>query len=114
MHRLLVLVALGFFVSRMEAPPLAEPSVLTNGHAIGLDRVIPANERGILCLAQAKDGRIYGGTTGRAAHFFVYDPKTDEARSLARLPGGIGLSYGLVPLPDGSVIAGTQADPTGT
>jgi len=114
MRWLLVLTPLFLAASRLEAPPAPEPDPFASGRAIDLDRVIPANERGILALAQGKDGRIYGGTTGRAAHFFVYDPAKDEARSLARLPGGIGLSYAIIALPDGSFVAGTQADPTGT
>lgn len=84
-----------------------------SGEAISLERAIPANERGILCLAVGGNGRIYGGTTGRAAHLFVFDPTTNEVRSLARLEGGIGFAYGLIRLPDGSLIGGTQADPTG-
>lgn len=114
MRWLIVLAPLVLATARLEAPPLPEPDPFAQGRAIDLHRAIPANERGILCLAQAGDGRIYGGTTGRAAHFFVYDPTKDEARSLARLPGGIGLSYALIALADGSLIAGTQADPGGT
>src|SRR5579884_1042777 len=83
-----------------------------HGEAIPLEKVIPANERGILALAESK-GLIYGGTTGRAAHLFVFDPKTGAVRSLARLPGGVGFAYQLVVLPDGSLLGGTQADPTG-
>jgi hypothetical protein len=90
------------------------PAPLEDGESIPLDQVIPANERGILCLADDDQGRIYGGTTGRAAHLFVYDPKAKQVRSLARLEGGIGFAYALIRLPDGSLIAGTQADPTGT
>ncbi len=83
------------------------------GEAIPLDKVIPANERGILCLTADGGGRIYGGTTGRAAHLFVCDPAKQEARSLVRFEGGVGFAHGLVRLPDGSLIGGTQADPTG-
>jgi sugar lactone lactonase YvrE len=82
------------------------------GEAIPLDRAIPANERGVVCLAEHK-GRIYGGTTGRAAHLSLYAAKANLVRSIARFPGGVGLAYGLVVLPDGSLICGTQADPTG-
>src|SRR5205807_9267130 len=82
------------------------------GEANALDRSNPNNERGIVCIAEHK-WRIYGGTTGRAAHLFEYDPKTERVRSIARFPGGVGLAYGLVVLPDGSLICGTQADPTG-
>jgi len=85
-----------------------------NGDAFDLDEVIPANERGIVALAEGNDGRIYGGTTGRAAHLFAFDPAKEKAQSLLRLPGGIGLAYGLIALPDGSFLTGTQADPTRT
>jgi sugar lactone lactonase YvrE len=94
------------------ADPSAAADPFDRGTAIPLDRAISANERGILCLAEHK-GRVYGGTTGRAAHLFEYDPKTEHARSIARFPGGVGLAYGLVVLPDGSLICGTQTDPTG-
>jgi hypothetical protein len=92
----------------------AEPADrFAHGEAIALDRAIPANERGILCLALDARGHVYGGTTGRAAHLFVCDPATDAVRSLARLDGGVGFAHGLVVLPDGSLVGGTQADPTG-
>jgi sugar lactone lactonase YvrE len=91
----------------------APTDLFDRGEGIDLDRAIPANERGILCLVAGERGRIFGGTTGRAAHLFVYDPATHKARSLARLEGGVGFAYGLVRLPDGSLIGGTQADPTG-
>jgi hypothetical protein len=97
-----------------QLPPAPAFAPFTRGEAIDLNRVIPANERGILCLALGARGRVYGGTTGRAAHLFVYDPAADEARSLFCLSGGVGFAYALVRLPDGSLIGGTQADPTGT
>jgi len=87
--------------------------IFEKGEGISLEKAIPANERGILCLAMSPTGRIYGGTTGRAAHLFVCDPVMGEVRSLARLDGGIGFSYVLIHCDDGSLIAGTQADPTG-
>ncbi len=83
-----------------------------NGKGIPLDRVIPANERGIVCLVADEEGHVYGGTTGRAAHLFVFDAKKNELRDLVRLEGGIGLSHQLILLPDGSLVAGTQKDPT--
>jgi hypothetical protein len=92
----------------------AEPvDLFGRGEGIVLDRAIPANERGILCLAFGDKGQFYGGTTGRAAHLFVCDTDKGEVRSLARLPGGVGFAYQLLRLPDGSLIGGTQADPTG-
>jgi hypothetical protein len=96
------------------AAPAEPPALFSRGEGISLGRVIPANERGILALTVDDKGRVYGGTTGRAAHLFVYDPAKDEARSLARLKGGVGFAHGLVRLPDGSLVGATRADPTGT
>src|SRR5258708_5537764 len=45
------LVALAFLSLRLEAPPVQLESPFAHGEAIDLDRVVPANERGILCLA---------------------------------------------------------------
>jgi hypothetical protein len=91
----------------------AHADPFTRGEAIELDRAIPANERGIMCLLQDDKGNVYGGTTGRAAHLLVYDMAKESVRSLARLEGGIGFAHALLRLPDGSLIGGTQADPTG-
>ncbi len=93
--------------------PAAEPDLFDRGEGIELNHAIPANERGILSLAVGDKGQIYGGTTGRAAHLFVFDPAGGTVRSLARLTGGVGFAYGLVRLADGSLVGGTQADPTG-
>jgi hypothetical protein len=93
------------------APAHADPlDPFSRGEAINLD-AIPANERGILCLL-ADGNRLYGGTTGRQAHLFAWEP-TGRVRILATLPGGVGIAHALVKLPDGSLIGGTQADPTG-
>lgn len=112
--RFLVRAALGLAfllpVSSLRSEP---PDRLAKGEPIELGGAIPANERGIMALLLGDDRRIYGGTTGRVAHLFVCDPATGKVESLARLPGGVGFAHGLVRLPDGSLIGGTQADPTG-
>jgi hypothetical protein len=112
MKRLLALMSASLILSVAQAAG-QNADVFAKGEGIGLERAIPANERGILCLTADDKGRIYGGTTGRAAHLFRFDPQTNEVRSLARLDGGIGFAYALIRLPDGSLIGGTQADPTG-
>ncbi len=109
--RCLLILAVSLPALRAEG---SEPvDLFSRGEGISLDRAIPANERGILCLAFGDKGKLYGGTTGRAAHLFVCDPDKGEVRSLARLPGGVGFAHQLLCLPDGSLIGGTQADPTG-
>jgi hypothetical protein len=113
MHALPTLTALLSLLSA-GAAPAEPPALFSRGEGISLERAIPANERGILALTVDDKGRVFGGTTGRAAHLFVYDRDKGEVRSLARLEGGVGFAYGLVRLPDGSLVGGTQADPTGT
>ncbi len=113
MHALPTLTAVLSLLSA-GAGPAEPPALFSRGEGISLERAIPANERGILALNVDDKGRVYGGTTGRAAHLFVYDPAKGAVRSLARLEGGVGFAYGLVRLPDGSLVGGTQADPTGT
>jgi sugar lactone lactonase YvrE len=112
MKRLLALTSASLILSAAQAAGQSG-DVFAKGEGIGLERAIPANERGILCLSADDKGRIYGGTTGRAAHLFRFDPRTNELRSLARLAGGVGFAYQLIRLPDGSLVGGTQADPTG-
>ena len=112
MNRLLALTCASLVLWAAHAPAQSA-DVFAKGEGIGLERAIPANERGILCLTEGDKGRIYGGTTGRAAHLFVFDPATKEVRSLARLDGGVGFAHQLIRLPDGTLIGGTQADPTG-
>jgi sugar lactone lactonase YvrE len=83
-------------------------------HGASIDLTAAAvNERGITCLAVDPRGHVWAGTTGRGAHLLRIDPQSGAVRSLVRLAGGIGFSYGLVLLPDGTLLAGTQADPTG-
>ncbi len=108
---LLILAVLAVAAARLGGAEAVD--LFGRGTAVGLDRAIPANERGILCLAAGERGRLFGGTTGRAAHLFICDTDRGEVRSLARLPGGVGFAYQLLRLPDGSLIGGTQADPTG-
>jgi hypothetical protein len=110
MHALPTLTALLSLLAAGAEPP----ALFFRGEGISLARAVPANERGILALTVDEAGRVYGGTTGRAAHLFVYDPAKGEVRGLARLEGGVGFAHRLVRLPDGSLVGGTQADPTGT
>jgi hypothetical protein len=111
MRYLFCLLGLPLILLAVDTAKVDDP--FSRGEGISLASAIPANERGILCLAVDEAGRVYGGTTGRAAHFFCYDPKLDAIRSLVRLDGGVGFAHALIRLPDGSFIGGTQADPTG-
>lgn len=72
-----------------------------------------ANEQGFTALTWGPDGHLYAATTGRAARLLRYDVQRNEVATLDRLEGPVGFSYGLAVLPDGSLVAGTQADSSG-
>ncbi|MGH9362057.1 MAG: hypothetical protein ACRD2T_09075, partial [Thermoanaerobaculia bacterium] len=73
-----------------------EASLLGAGDAVPLD-ALPANERAVTALALV-EGSLYGATTGRAGHLFVFDPRSRVVRGLHRLEGGVGFSFGLAVL----------------
>ena len=66
MKQLLALACASLLCWRVQAAEQVA-DVFAHGEGISLAQAIPANERGILCLAEDAKGRIYGGTTGRAA-----------------------------------------------
>lgn len=58
---------------------LHQPAFVTSGHMLALPLCFPGtttpidpDESGITALAMTRDGHIYGGTSGRSAHVFVF------------------------------------------
>src|SRR5258708_2791831 len=78
-----LLILLGV-TAQAQAPSKDGLAAFTDATAFELARIIPANERGIVSLTTDDSGVVYGGTTGRAAHLFVYDPRLNAGRSLLR------------------------------
>lgn len=68
---------------------------------------IPANSSAITSLLTARDGKIYGATSGEQAYLFVFDPQTNKVRHLGRIPGQEGVHHALVEDRDGSLFIGT-------
>jgi len=76
--------------------------------------LIPADESAITSLIEAPNGDIYGGTTGRACHLFVFSPfheKTkfllNRVRHLGKIPGHGSIHHSLVADQDGVIYIGT-------
>jgi sugar lactone lactonase YvrE len=83
----------------------AEPGLWTGGQV--LDNPLPPGERAVRSLAVRT--RVFGSTSGLAAHLFTVEG--DRVVSLARLPDGVGL-FGLCVAGDGRTLyAGTAAAP---
>jgi len=68
---------------------------------------IDADDTPITALLAARDGRIYGATSGKtASHLFVYERATNKVRPLGRIDGARGVHHALVEDADGALIVG--------
>lgn len=70
---------------------------------------IPESEQAITSLTVGMDGRIYGGTSGRLAHLFVYDPGQDWVADLGRVADEEAIYHSLVTGSDGKIYGGTMS-----
>lgn len=68
---------------------------------------IPVNSSAITSLITARDGIIYGGTSGDDAYFFLFDPAINKVRHLGKIPGHSGLHHSLVEDKNGNIYIGT-------
>jgi streptogramin lyase len=113
--------ALLFSLSAITTPCYAqtrEPLLLERGESLPLPsgHTVPvrAGERAITAVAIGHDGQIWAATTGAKAHLYAYDPATRKSTGhVAGMDVGVGMSHGMALTRDGSVIWGTQRDPTG-
>jgi hypothetical protein len=78
----------------------------------GVTRPIPPGECMITSLARDTKGRIFGATSGRKSHLFVYDPgpEADHVIDLGLLGENCGVRKSLVASSDGRIFAGTRAE----
>jgi outer membrane protein assembly factor BamB len=70
--------------------------------------IIPPGESAITSLVIGKDGRLYGGTSGKRAHLFVLDPAWDHVFPLGHLPGEESIQHSLAAASDGMIWIGTS------
>lgn len=68
---------------------------------------IPVNSSAVTSIITAKDGLIYGGTSGDEAYLFLFDPGINKVRHLGKLPGQSGIHHSLVEDKEGNVFIGT-------
>jgi len=68
---------------------------------------IPVNSSAITSLLTARDGIIYGATSGDEAYFFLFDPTINKVRHLGKIPGHTGIHHSLVEDKDGIIYIGT-------
>lgn len=78
----------------------------------GITKPIPPEECAITSLVTGPDGRIFGATSGRRTHLFVYDPApgADHVIDLGVLEEGCGVRRSLVASSDGRIFAGTRGE----
>ena len=68
---------------------------------------IPADESPVTALLAHSNGKVYGATSGRRAHLFVYDFRVNKVFPRGRLPGAKGVHHALAEGADGTVYIGT-------
>lgn len=71
---------------------------------------IPANSSAITSLITSRSGIIYGCTSGEESYLFLFDPVTNKARHLGKIPGHTGVHHSLVEDKDGNIYIGTGVD----
>ncbi len=68
---------------------------------------IPVNSSAITSLLTARDGMIYGGTSGDEAYLFLFDPAINKVRHLGKIPGQSGIHHAMVEDKNGNIFIGT-------
>ncbi len=69
--------------------------------------MIPADDSPITALLSHSNGKVYGCTSGKNAHLFVYDFHTNKVYPLGKIPGAKGVHHSLVEGKNGLLYIGT-------
>ncbi len=72
---------------------------------------VPENSSAITALLTARDGKIYGGTSGEQAYLIVFDPAINKVRHLGRVAEEEAIHHALVEDADGCIYLGTGRNP---
>jgi len=74
---------------------------------------IPADSSPITALLAHSNGKVYGATSGKRAHLFVFDSRVNKVFPLGELPEGAkGVHHAVVEGADGRVFVGTGLNET--
>jgi hypothetical protein len=68
---------------------------------------IPENSSAVTSLITARNGKIYGGTTGDQSYLFLFDPSINKIRHLGYIPGQESIHHSLAEDKDGLIYIGT-------
>jgi outer membrane protein assembly factor BamB len=68
---------------------------------------IPADNSPIAALLAHSNGKVYGATSGKQSHLFVYDYRTNKVYPLGEIPNTRGVHHALVEDADGLVYIGS-------
>jgi outer membrane protein assembly factor BamB len=68
---------------------------------------IAADNSPITALLAARNGRIYGATSGKQSYLFVYERTINKVRPLGKIADAAGVYHGLVQAADGKIYIGT-------
>lgn len=72
---------------------------------------IAANNTAVTSLITARDGKIYGATSGDTAYLFVFDPQINKVRHLGRVEDRQSVHHALAQDRDGIIYLGTGLNP---
>lgn len=96
-----------FLATLLLLPALAGAQPLSKPEIVELWNIIPSGERAITSLVATPSGEIFGGTSGRNAHLFVFDLASKTVKDLDTIPGRGGIHRSLVVDSTGKIYAGT-------
>jgi hypothetical protein len=85
------------FLQRVDLRDLGYPGV----------NEIPENSSAITSLMTARNGLIYGATTGEEAWLFMFDPSINKVRHLGRIPGEESIHHSMTEDRAGNIYLGT-------
>ncbi len=68
---------------------------------------IPENSSAITSLITARDGKIYGATTGEEAYLFMFDPAINKVRHLGKITGQESVHHAMIEDKNGCIYLGT-------
>ena len=71
---------------------------------------IPPNSSAISSLITARDGKIYGATSGEQSYLFVFDPAINKVRHLGKIADQQSVHHSLLEGADGCIYIGTGKD----
>lgn len=103
-----VLQPSGYIFSQDWAKPVIKNQQRVDLRDLGYPLVneIPVNSSAITSLVTAREGIIYGGTSGDESYFFMFDPSINKVRHLGKIPGHTGIHHSLVEDKDGNIYIG--------